>query len=109
MTIHSLHVDKFIDQLHAGAPSQPLSPFCSPLLQPPFSFLQKTPLQKTPEIILDSLIICKSFYCTPLQKKICRKTPRSVFSLRVNPFAHSLRASLDALAASDPSVTREAQ
>ena len=26
-----------------------------------------------------------------------------------NPFAHSLRASLDALAASDPSVTREAQ
>ena len=26
-----------------------------------------------------------------------------------NPFRHSLRASLDALAASDPSVTREAQ
>ena len=27
----------------------------------------------------------------------------------VNPFAHSLRASLDALAASDPSAAREAQ
>ena len=26
-----------------------------------------------------------------------------------NPFAHSLRASLDALAASDPSAAREAQ
>ena len=28
---------------------------------------------------------------------------------KLDPFAHSLRAALDALATSDPSVTREAQ
>ena len=33
----------------------------------------------------------------------------SVAHCALNPFTHSLRASLDALAASDPSVTREAQ
>ena len=53
-----------------SAPSQPP--------QPPFI---AAPFQKTPEILLDSLIYLQIFYCTPLQKKICRKTPRLVFSL----------------------------
>ena len=35
--------------------------------------------------------------------------PKSVGKVIFNPFAHSLRAALDALATSDPSVTREAQ
>ena len=61
----------------AGAgPKGPFQPPRSPLS--PLLYIAAPFLQKTPEILLDSLIYLQIFYCTPLQKKICRNPPRLV-------------------------------